>query len=332
MKRLFQTCKGKYPYFLCDGYCGAGISNVINADIPHFYMKSFDGSLELLFQPAHYFKYEIPENPQLHLSPISTFETPSETIISLIERFKATPSLHKIVLAKKRIHTFNKKLPIEELLAKLLHSFPKENVFSYIPDEETMFFGSSPELLYERKGNQIFVDCLAGTVTTVSNQSLFTKKLLEEHRFVTDFVKEAIAPLCTNLSTSEIGTKTAKNLKHLFQTVQGTLLSSTSDAQIINALHPTPAVLGIPKAAAFSFLKEHEPFDREFYAGCIGWLHQDHSRLKVAIRSAIIKNNTFTLFAGAGITRLSGPEDEIQEIDNKFDTLEEVFLEKAVSN
>ncbi len=332
MKRLFQTFKGNYPYLLCDGYCGAGVLSATNADIPHFYMRSFDGSIELLFQPAHYFKYEIPEKPLLDLSPTSTTETSSQTIASLIEKFKNTRLLHKIVLAKRRTHTFNHTLPIEKLLAALLHFFPKENVFAYIPDEETMFFGSSPELLFERKGDKIFVDCLAGTVTACSNQSLFTEKLLQEHRFVTEFVVEAIKPFCTNISISEIGTKKAKNLEHLFQSVQGTLIPSTFDTQLIDALHPTPAVLGIPKDAAFSFLKEHEPFDREFYAGCIGWLHQDHSRLKVAIRSAFIRKNTFTLFAGAGIIRLSKPEDELKEIDNKFHTLEEVFLEKAVSN
>ena len=320
-----------YPIVLCDGYCGVGISKEEKSKTPYFYVSSFDSKEQSYFQPEHYFKLEdLP--PQTIDNPIlSTKESPStETFTSAIEHFKMLPKLEKIVLARSRTHTFKNPISPLEILSLMKTAFPRENSYVYIKDKETAFIGSSPENLYKRDGNTIYVDCIAGTAC--GDEPLFTEKNIKEHEFVVTLVKEALLPITKHMSTSQKSVKKAGQLNHIHQTVTATLLDNISDQDLIDVLHPTPAVLGYPRELAKTFLKEHEHFDRGFYAGPIGWIAEEKALIKVAIRSGLIERNNLTLFAGAGIIEESIAEDEIKEIENKFNTLEGAFLENTMSH
>ncbi|MCH9621920.1 MAG: Isochorismate synthase MenF [Chlamydiia bacterium] len=320
-----------YPIAICNGYCGIGESD--DNDHPYFYAKSFDGKQEIKFKPKYYFQYEPPLCNHDENTPLTSNDFPSdEDLTNNIKLFKNHPVLQKIVLAKKRTHAFKEDVSHQFILAKLIHHFPKENVFAYAANKHEIFFGSTPENLFSREGNQITVDCIAGTQTSENKKLLFTKKFIHEHLFVTDYVENCLKDLCDSYEVSELTTKKAAHLIHLYRQVTGKLPLNTTDDEIIKCLHPTPATLGTPKSQASEFLNIHEHFDREFYAGCLGWMHPNKTLLKVALRCGIYKNKTLTLFAGAGITKDSDPVDELNEINHKFNTLEEVFLEKILSN
>jgi menaquinone-specific isochorismate synthase len=90
------------------------------------------------------------------------------------------------------------------------------------------------------------------------------------------------------------------------------------DADLIAALHPTPAVGGLPRGAALRWIAKHEPFDRGIYAAPVGWIGLDGAEFCVALRSGLVRGNELALYNGAGIVRGSDPGEEWQEIETKM--------------
>ncbi len=329
----------RFPLVVCNGMCGTGKARTLLKEVPFFHAKMFSATTEALweaflevshFQPEHIFLSEEFPLYSSSNSILSCVDTPVD-LVSSIQRFLKDPSLDKVVLAKKRTIIFKDPLEPLSIISTLINTFPKDRVFAFMPDPLTLFFGTTPENLFVRKKDHISVDCIAGTVLEGDEESLFTSKLVKEHGFVREFVQRKLSPFLVSQKTSDLGVKSAGNVSHLYQTVSGILHKDVTDQQLLNALHKTPATLGHPSFLAQQFLNENEPFDRGMYAGVCGWMSEEMTTLKVCIRSGLVHKNTLSLFAGAGITKESIAEDEVQEINNKFKTLEEVFLERTMS-
>ena len=95
----------------------------------------------------------------------------------------------------------------------------------------------------------------------------------------------------------------------------------------IHALHPTPAVGGLPTATAMDFIRRHEGFDRGWYAAPVGWLDsQGNGDFLVALRSALIAPRHCHLFAGCGIVEGSQPAGEYEETQIKLASMEHALL------
>lgn len=105
---------------------------------------------------------------------------------------------------------------------------------------------------------------------------------------------------------------------HLFAGMWGVLSDKVSDADLMRALHPTPAVGGVPTKVAMEAIAHHEPFDRGWYAGPVGWIGANASEFAVGIRSALVERNRIALYAGAGIVEGSTAEGEWEEIEQKI--------------
>jgi len=88
-------------------------------------------------------------------------------------------------------------------------------------------------------------------------------------------------------------------------------------AEVVAALHPTPAVGGVPSGAAVRFLGEHEKLDRGLYAGLVGLIGPSRAELAVALRCARIADGFARLFLGAGIVEGSSAESEWMETQLK---------------
>ena len=94
---------------------------------------------------------------------------------------------------------------------------------------------------------------------------------------------------------------------------------------MLQLLHPTPAVCGLPKEEAYHFIIEHEGYDRSYYSGFIGWLDtKGKTDLYVNLRCMNILPQTFTLYAGGGLLAASQLEDEWQETEDKLDTMRRI--------
>ena len=239
-----------------------------------------------------------------------------------------TTALEKVVLARKSIFTFSDPLDALAILQKLWQVNPQLFYFYFQIDANQAFLGGSPERLYKRTGQQIKSEAIAGTRPRgaiaaedqrLGQELLVSEKDRREHQFVVETVQRILERLCHAVDIdNEISLLKLARVQHLCCRLQGILTSRTSDAEILRALHPTPAVGGSPTDAAITSMRELEPFDRGWYAAPVGWIGHDAAEFAVAIRSGLFKGNTLSLFAGAGIVQGSIAEDEWNEVENKI--------------
>ncbi len=238
--------------------------------------------------------------------------------------------LKKIVLARKTVLEMN--AYIEPLVLFSLLKKENVNTFNYFfqLDKGSAFFGASPELLYARNKKIILSEAIAATDLRGNNsyeESLNSKALIgsmknsNEYSYVFESVKSDLEELCDHLKiVSNKKILKLSFLQHIYSRFKGTLKNGISDKEIINLLHPTPAVAGFPKRQIRKEIKKYENFYRGYYCGPIGYLGKDESEFAVALRCALIDKNNINLFAGAGIVDGSVPEMEWAEVENKIKT------------
>ncbi|OCA63280.1 isochorismate synthase [Aeromonas piscicola] len=197
--------------------------------------------------------------------------------------------------------------------------------FQFSPEQS--FISCSPERLYRREGSHLFTEALAGTIRRSGDEAtdaalaaelLADSKNRLENRLVHADILSRLAPLTTGASLTEPRILKLRLLQHLKCDIEAELKPGVCDWQLLDALHPTPAVGGAPREAALAFIREFEPHDRGWYAGACGMLSRETSEFSVAIRSARVTAQTITLYAGAGIVAGSEPAAEWAELDNKI--------------
>jgi menaquinone-specific isochorismate synthase len=114
-------------------------------------------------------------------------------------------------------------------------------------------------------------------------------------------------------------------VQHLHRRYHGRIQHGLSDDTIISALHPTPAVCGIDSDWAKQFIRDHEGFDRGFYAAPIGYVAKNSAEFAVGIRSALYQASRLFIYAACGIVRGSVPEQEWEELNNKQKNILAIF-------
>ena len=221
-----------------------------------------------------------------------------------------------------------------ESFKKLLHTYP--NAFGYIWFHPTigLWMGATPETLLSISEDCFKTMSLAGTqVYTGSKEVIWQSKELEEQALVTRFIKSQIREVAIHLKTSEKETIKAGNLLHLRTQISGKILSGTSNLRtLINALHPTPAVCGLPRWETKEFILKSEFYQRTFYTGFLGELNvgedsldSKKSSLFVNLRCMEIKKNKAFLYIGGGITKDSNALKEWEETVSKSSVMKAIL-------
>jgi menaquinone-specific isochorismate synthase len=236
--------------------------------------------------------------------------------------------LGKVVLARRAEFGFGEDLDGVLLAEELRDAAPGCFLFYVEPEEGVAFLGASPERLFRRDGRSVRSEAVAGTRPRgassaddegLRDELLGSEKDRSEHGFVKVGIKEAFGPLCEELEV-EGGVSEMKlaSRRHLVSRVRGELREGVTDADVLRALHPTPAVGGYPGEAALEGIRGLEPFDRGWYAGPVGWVGADASEFAVGIRSGLVRGRTLALFSGAGIVPGSTAEEEWAEVEQKI--------------
>jgi menaquinone-specific isochorismate synthase len=200
------------------------------------------------------------------------------------------------------------------------------------------FLGATPEGLVRRSGPRIASGSLAGTAPRggtpeedrrIARALLESKKEQEEHAIVLRAIRESLAPMCREIRSPESPRLVRlENVQHLHTPVTGILKSPGSVLSLVEALHPTPAVGGWPRAGAMGAIRAFERAARGWYAGPVGWVDAaGNGEFAVGIRSARIRGGEADLFAGAGILRDSDPVAELRETRAKLRAVLDVLLE-----
>ncbi len=240
-------------------------------------------------------------------------------------------ALQKIVLAQTHQLTAPKNFSIPRSLANLRRQYPDCYTFAVSDGRGHCFLGASPERLLAVQNRQLTCDTLAGSAPRGSDRPsdhqlaktlLANPKELHEHRLVRDFIVEQLQNLGLQPTFPQPQLLQLTNIQHVWTPIQAALPGSLSPLTILSALHPTPAVAGIPQALACQKIREYEQTDRGLYAAPIGWLDlEGNCELVVGIRSALVGGHSAKLYAGAGIVAGSEAQREVAEIQLKFQPL-----------
>ncbi len=215
-------------------------------------------------------------------------------------------------------------------LHQLRQLHPDCAVFSVGNGQGQSFIGASPERLLSLQNGQLITDALAGSAPrgqTVPEDACLAQRLLQndkerrEHQLVVEFIAQQLL----NLGLVPAYAKTPSllqlsNIQHLHTPIRAA--AQLHPLQILAALHPTPAVAGMPRQTACAEILHYEQFDRSLYASPLGWIDaQGNAEFVVGIRSALLDGQRARLYAGAGIVAGSDPEREFAEVKLKLQAL-----------
>jgi isochorismate synthase len=248
--------------------------------------------------------------------------------------------LRKVVLARALRLVADGPLDARTVVDRLIAADPAAN--AYLADltaagggySGIALVGASPELLVARRGDRVICAPFAGSAPRLADPDadqasgaalVDSAKNRHEHQLVVDAMREALEPLCTDLEIAPEPklSKTAA-VWHLSTLINGRLREKyTTALDLAVALHPTPAVGGVPATAAAELINELEG-DRGFYAGAVGWCDQrGDGRWVVSIRCAQLSadRRSAEAHSGGGIVAESDPDDEVAETTTKFNTI-----------
>lgn len=260
-------------------------------------------------------------------------DTPDATgwasaVRGVIRRLSGRDGTRKVVLARRTtVHAKGGLDPLG-LLAALVEQTPTCFHFFFSPDGETAFVGATPEQLFHRDGRTVQSEALAGTRPRGldgAEDARFEAELRasakdgREHGFVENHVLNALGDLTRGVECeSSVSVLKLASVQHLLRRMRGILRRGCGDSALLSALHPTPAVCGEPPAMAVEQIRAAEGFDRGWYAGPVGFVGRDETRMAVGIRSALVHGDTAWLYAGAGVVKGSRADAEWQELEAKL--------------
>jgi menaquinone-specific isochorismate synthase len=189
------------------------------------------------------------------------------------------------------------------------------------------WLGETPELLGARDGATLRTEALAGTRPrhgdpaqdqALADDLLASDKDRREQAAVADWLRGQLARLAgRDPAVGALSLRRLPSLQHLCRELEVTADDSLADAAWLQALHPTPALCGAPRAEVRAWLREAEPFDRGLYGGVLGWLERDRAEARVAIRGLLLHDRQVSVYAGAGLVRGSDPDREWAETQAK---------------
>ncbi len=260
-----------------------------------------------------------------------------KTLVEQVIEPKFNQDTPKVVLSRLTQLEVNEHIDPWMVLACWQGRNPNSFQFGFQFSPERTFISCSPERLFRRRQQELFTEALAGTTTRGLNQEedmALAKALLEDNKNSVEnqLVRSHIVNMLTPLSHYVGAEESAKifkltHIQHLHRAIRAELKVGVNDFQLLQALHPTPAVGGLPRHSAMNFIRQREGYMRGWYAGACGYFNKYESEFSVAIRSALIEPGRINLFAGAGILAGSDPQAEWQELENKIATIMSILIE-----
>jgi isochorismate synthase len=231
--------------------------------------------------------------------------------------------LDKVVLARSFDVECSAAIDPGAVLAALEARYPACRSFLLRGSDGSAFLGATPEVLCRVEGDSLSTEAMAGSAAPGSAAALLgSRKDLREHRWVVDHILRSLSGIAGAVQRKpEPGLRTLANIVHLHTPISARLAPGRGVADLAAALHPTPAVAGVPAEAALRFIAQHEELDRGLYAGLIGWVGADRAELAVALRCALVRGTRARLFTGAGIVDGSSADQEWEETELKAHAL-----------
>ena len=255
-----------------------------------------------------------------------SFETQVEKGIKAIQKNQFA----KVVLSRKETIELDN-FDFEMVFKKILFYYTNTFRYCFYHPKIGFWVGATPEQFLQVSENKLKTVSIAGTQMFKESQVYAWQiKEQEEQQIVTDFILDNLQNETSNLSFSEPYNFRAGSIVHLKTDIEADLNEASNLQNIINKMHPTPAVCGLPKEPSQKFILENENYNRTFYTGFLGELNFDldknnNSDLFVNLRCMNFDNNLVNIYVGCGITKDSIPENEFFETVNKSKTMKMVL-------
>jgi menaquinone-specific isochorismate synthase len=257
----------------------------------------------------------------------TSMEAWRESVEAAVSRIHAG-ELRKVVLAQALEVELDRPASVPDLLARLGETYPDCYRFLVEPEMGASFLGATPERLVSLRGRSVETGALAGTTGRgdtddedewLANELLASEKDNHEHELVAETIRDQLGPLSAEVHVGERGIRKLATVQHLCTPIDATLERDEHVLTLVDALHPTPAVGGLPPRAALDVIRDTEPFDRGWYAAPVGWFDAEgDGSFAVAIRSATVEDTMATLFAGVGLVADSDADAEWDEVQLKY--------------
>lgn len=228
--------------------------------------------------------------------------------------------LDKVVLAREVVVTADQPLDVADILGRLSRGYPDCYLFSV-----DGLCGATPELLVSRSGDEVRAHPMAGTAPRsadpeqddeVAARLMASATYRHEHQVTIDAVHDTLLGFSSYVDYQpEPSVVRLANVMHLASAVIGRLSTPPASVlELVDALHPTPAVCGRPRADALRAIAELEGVERGRYAGAVGWIDAEgNGEWAVSIRGAEIDGSTARAMGGCGIVGDSNPVTELAE-------------------
>ena len=194
--------------------------------------------------------------------------------------------------------------------------------------------GASPEILARLEGDAVTVRPIAGTRrrgatpaedAALEQELLADEKERAEHLMLVDLGRNdagRVARIGSVRVTEQMVVERYSHVMHIVSNVEGRLKPGLNAIDVLRATFPAGTVSGAPKVRAMEIIDELEPVKRGIYAGAVGYLgFHGNMDVAIALRTAVVKNNTLYVQAGGGVVADSQPEAEWQETQNKAKAL-----------
>lgn len=230
----------------------------------------------------------------------------------------------------------SRKIALKEFISEiatfknLIFAYPNAFRYLFFHPKVGLWMGATPEQLIQINDNHFETVALAGT-QLYSENITWSKKEVEEQQIVTDFIVQSIEGKVKHFEVSESNTVQAGNLAHIKSIISGELTNDYTPSEIVEDLHPTPAVCGLPKEESKAFILSNERYDRAYYTGFLGeWNMNKNTDLFVNLRCLQVEAHAVNIYVGCGITKDSNPEKEFFETENKSFTMRTILVNKKV--
>ncbi len=234
----------------------------------------------------------------------------------------------KLVLARSKDLSFQEKLEPKKLFAKACQQYESAYCYLVYTPISGLWLGASPECLLSSEGQDCSTVALAGTQTLKdkSDKLVWSEELQEEQDCVLKFIEESLRSFGIKIKQSEAYTISAGHLAHIKTDISFRLNTPQEMTQVLEQLHPTPALCGLEQKQAQDFILKNENLERSYYGGFFGLINSESSKLYVNIRCMqMLDPKTIRLYAGGGLLKASKLEKEWQETEAKMKTMQKIL-------
>ena len=289
-----------------------------------FVMAPFDQSLS----DTYWFKLSSLSSSRVFPSPSSflaaevesTSRDEYDAAFKAIKKAIQADQLNKAVLSR-RLKTPKADQDLYHLFVNLKNQYPDAFTYLISTPETGTWMGASPELVLSHKANKTVTTAIAGTqaLTTSIDEVEWGEKEIQEHAFIEDYLKEALVANDIDFNISTKSTIPAGDICHIHSRIE--IKSHTNLSQLIEIIHPGPALSGYPVKPAIKLIREIESNSRQFYCGYLGPISSKGIDWFANIRCLQVHAQSFTLYIGGGITADSNLDSEWEETNLKANTL-----------